>query len=118
MKKKIRIVQFFFTVFLLTTFSCSKVSKNININEFNKAIKDSLTPIENVSYTSYIIRIKGHANDSSYIKPCDSCYKFYVSGDSIDEKLIFDYYGEFKVRFEFNPYKATEGKLDIEISIQ
>lgn len=115
---KISIIKLLFIISFLTMFSCSKVSKNIHISKFNTVIKDSLIPKINGSYISYIIRIKGHTNDSIYIKPCESCYKFYFLGDSIDEKLIFDYYGEIKEVFEFNPDKATEGELDIEISIQ
>ena len=118
MNLKNRIIQLLFAVLLFAGNSCSKVDKKISVKEFNKTIIDSLIPKKNGSYTSYIIRIKGHTNDSIYLKPCESCYRFFVTGNAIDEKLIFDYYGEFKQTFEFNPYKATAGELDIEFSIE
>lgn len=118
MEIKNSLIQLILIVFLTTIYSCNNVSKSISVKEFDSIIKDTLAPKKYSSYTSYIITIKGYTNDSSYIKPCGSCNKFFISGEFINEKFIFDYYGENIKVFEFNPFKATVGELDIELSIQ
>jgi len=103
-------------VLILFLSSCVRNDRNkLIITEFNKKIVDTLHPY-NKSYTAYNINIKGYINDSIRIGFGPDSYSFYFVGE-IDEKLIFDYYGQFERLFIFDPYKATEGRLEIKYGL-
>jgi hypothetical protein len=105
-----------YIVLISLLFSCVRHDKNkLIITEFNDKIVDTLHPY-NKSYTAYNINIKGYVNDSIRIGFGPDSYSFYFKGE-IDKKLIFDYYGQFERLFIFDPYKATEGRLEIKYGL-
>ncbi|GGB86218.1 hypothetical protein GCM10007424_27850 [Flavobacterium suaedae] len=100
---------------VISFISCTsdKVCHKHKINEFNKKITDTLYPVKEGSYAVKVIKVKGYANDSIYING----YKLYFK-HSVDTVLQGgDYYGTHPAVFEFDPYKAKEGDLEIEFCI-
>ena len=103
----------------LVSIACQKSTdkKFKTINDFNSKFIDSLIPdnSNNNSYSTYYIHITGYANDSIRIKPGieeDEFYYFYFK-DSINEELRMDYYGHQTKYLLFDPYKASDGELEI-----
>ncbi len=114
MKKTLIIVILFLT-------SCNGEEKTIVLTDFNTVFYDSLVPKNNniyKSYTSYTIKIKGFVNDSVKFKFYNGkdATPFFFNGN-IDERFMFDYYGRSTEHIFFDPYKATEGKLDIKYGL-
>ncbi len=106
---------------LLFFISCNRNDeKKIIITKFENIFVDSIVPIKNKTYTSYNLFIKGYANDSIEVRKSksknDNSYSYFYKGD-IDIRLDSDYYGENVQYFYFNPYKATEGRLEITYSL-
>ncbi len=108
---------------VLIFISCNrKDRKKVTITKFDKIIIDSLEPYKNkvLGYALHNIWIEGYTNDSIKIRvsknPDDNSYSFYYKG-KIKKRLSFDYYGEYKRYFYFDPYKATEGKITIKYEL-
>jgi hypothetical protein len=93
------------------------------ITDFENVLIDSLVPYESSFFNSYAMQnifIKGYVNDSIKINfgriSGDPKYSYFLK-DSIDTRLYRDYYGGYTGYFYFDPYKATEGKLEIRHSL-
>jgi hypothetical protein len=102
---------------LMLLSSCGNTTDNkkITIEDFDEKFTDSLTPISGKSYAVYYIKIKGTSNDTIRItasKPEDSSYYYYLNGD-FEKEIIMDYYGGSNQYITFDPYKATEGKVEL-----
>lgn len=114
----------YLTILIISLFfSCSrKDRKKITLTEFDTVFIDSLEPKENnvFRYAMYNVWIEGYVNDSIRIRlsldPSDDSYWFHFQGN-IKERLYTDYYGDFKRYIYFDPYKATEGKLEIKYGL-
>lgn len=114
MKKTIIIKSLIF-LFLISCKDNSYRKKEYNISSFKEVIKDTISPIKGDHYGAKSISVKGNADDTIYVK-FNNSFKFYLKGN-IDTIISADYYGEGKVGFEFNPYKAKNGKLKIVFGI-
>lgn len=118
MKKFQILVSLILSILFLSSCSESNDRKEIKITDFQEKFQDSLVPNDR-SYSTYYIRVRGYANDSIKIIPGqegDGTYSFYYNGN-IDEELRMDYYGTYTQHFTFDPYKATEGELNIEYKL-
>lgn len=118
MKNYQLIISFIFSLGFLSSCSDSTDRKEIKITDFEEKFQDSLVPTDR-SYSTYYVRVRGYVNDSIRIIPGqegDGTYSFYYKGN-IDEELRMDYYGTFTQHFTFDPYKATEGELNIEYKL-
>ncbi len=105
-------------IILVTLVSCKDYSyrkKEHVITNFKEVIKDTITPIKGDHYGAKSIGVSGFVDDSIYVK-FNGSYKFYLKG-KVDTIISGDYYGEGKVGFEFNPYKAKKGKLKVTFGI-
>jgi hypothetical protein len=105
-------------VILITLISCKDNSyrkKEYIITNFKEVIRDTITPIKGDSYGAKSISVSGFVDDSIYVK-FNGSYKFYLKG-KVDTIISADYYGESKVGFEFNPYKAKKGELKVTFGI-
>ncbi|MFD0837256.1 hypothetical protein ACFQ0I_15865 [Mariniflexile aquimaris] len=107
--KKIKIY-----LILLLVLSCYQKNNTIQINDFSKSINDILIPKENGSYSNASIEIKGDVNDTIIIKFYNTERKYI---GSFKDKLIGDYYGSLPVEFNFDPYKATKGQINVTYGI-
>ncbi|WP_236974050.1 hypothetical protein [Membranihabitans maritimus] len=111
-------------VWLYVTFSDyfgSKVSKTVVIEDFNQRIVDSLVAKPNKSYSTYFVKINGFVNDSVYVQMWKEGFRIKLFG-TIDTVFRSDFYGGERSKgtrhFIFDPYKADEGNLEINYSIQ
>ncbi|WP_350293269.1 hypothetical protein [uncultured Croceitalea sp.] len=119
MKKK-HLTKFIILTLILTA-ACSKKSNKLKITDFSKSTYDTLFPNTNNnilfsdSYAVQLFRIVGESNDTIRIN-FGGIEKKYV-GDFTD-KWAADYYGAMPVHFKFDPYKADEGKIIVDYSIE
>lgn len=92
--------------------------KLIIITDFNKSFSDTLYPNKNSTYTMMNIWVKGFVNDTILIKlrSKDSKPILKLKGE-INERWYTDYYGGGERIVIFEPYKATEGKLEIKYGL-
>lgn len=95
--------------------SCNKDYRKFTVTDFSKVRVDTLVPYKNKTYVSFIIKVKGFSDDTIKIKR-DGYYDIKFSGE-VDTLLNSDYYGTHDVICIFDPYKATEGELEIEYSL-
>lgn len=100
-------------VFLVIS-SCDREDrKSFTITDFSKKRIDTLKPIEGESYFKSYFKIKGYVNDTIKVN--------WLSENGlvgeIDTIVKSDYYGGHNVVIEFDPYKATEGKIYIEYQL-
>lgn len=106
------------SICFLSIVSCNKDKATINITDFSKSKTVELTPYNWKPYAMLNIRVKGYTNDTITINY--NLYGdtgFHLSGE-IDTTLVqTDYYGEGPVKLKFNPYKATEGELEIDFTL-
>lgn len=105
-------------IFSLIFCCCNKGKsdyKKITITNFSEKRVDTLTPYKDKSYVAFYLKVKGHVNDSIKIQR-DGYFDIVLSGQ-IDTLINGDYYGDHKVIYIFNPYKATKGELEIEYSL-
>ncbi|MFN0729825.1 hypothetical protein [Polaribacter gochangensis] len=103
---------FIFAIVLIT--SCDKQDRvKFTVTDFSKKRIDTLKPIEGKSYFGSFFKINGFVNDTIRIQP------YFGNGlvGEIDTIVRVDYYGGLNVIIEFDPYKATEGKLEIEYNL-
>ncbi|OIQ16613.1 MAG: hypothetical protein BM557_09890 [Flavobacterium sp. MedPE-SWcel] len=105
------------SIICILLFSCSNsiVNSKYVITNFTEKTRDTLYTIEGENYTTGFVKLKGTVNDSIYIIINDG-YKKYFNGD-IDTISKVDYYGTNPMKFEFDPYKAEKGKLEVEFCI-
>ena len=104
-------------VLILFLCSCKKDHKKITITNFKQQKTLLVEPYSLIPYSMFNLRIKGYVNDTIYLRT-EGVYnlEFKLSGN-IDTLWYSDYYGEGPIKCIFLPYKATEGKLDIEIKL-
>ncbi|PWI29878.1 hypothetical protein DI383_08980 [Flavobacteriaceae bacterium LYZ1037] len=100
------------SIFLLI--SCSKNEKELLIDDFSKKISDTLVPIEGRAYGAVVYEIKGDSNDTISVTFNGVKKQFF---GKFEYKFRMDYYGGMNVGFEFDPYRATNGKIDIRYGI-
>ena len=91
-------------------FSCTSNERKLNIDDFAEKINDTLIPKKNGTYTAAIYEINGIVNDTVLITFYGIEKQFF---GEFKFKFNLDYYGGLDVPFEFDPYKATEGKISI-----
>lgn len=113
---RIFLVLILFISFIFVSCSDSKEIKRYETTDFDNEITDTLFPKSSGNYTTKYIKLKGNVNDTIYIS-IDNGYKKYFTG-AIDTTFSADYYGEHPVLYNFNPYKASTGKLELEFCIQ
>ncbi|WP_036385385.1 hypothetical protein [Muricauda sp. MAR_2010_75] len=108
-------------IFILSIFFLSCDCKNCGdhrnfiVTDFSQKRVDTLVPYKNKSYVGYFIRIKGYVNDTIKIKR-EGYYDKNLIG-KIDTLMNGDYYGTENIIWTFDPYRASEGKLEIEYSL-
>jgi hypothetical protein len=107
-----------FLIFSLIFLSCNRDNKKIKITDFSKPQKIKVKPYKNYPYTMMNISVKGYANDTILIK-LDSKNSLPILKlvGNINERWNTDYYGEGERMLIFEPYKATEGKLQIDFGL-
>ena len=81
------------------------------INNFDAIVNNTIPAKDNKNYSYQIVRVKGKVNDTIRIKPCESCETIKLSGE-ISQKFMNDFKGGTS-KMQFDPYKATDGKLKI-----
>ncbi|MDF0716258.1 hypothetical protein PY092_08880 [Muricauda sp. 334s03] len=104
-------------LFLLLA-SCGKDDETLEINDFTKKRMIILEPYKNYPYSMMNVWVKGQVNDTILIRlnSLDSKPILKLSG-KIDERWHTDYYGEGAKTIIFDPYKATQGNLEIKASL-
>ena len=110
-----QIVHFFILVLFI---SCNRDDKVIEISNFSEPQTIFLEPYKNYPYTLMNIWVKGYVNDTILIwidsKKSKPILK--LSGQ-INERWQTDYYGEGKKTIFFEPYKASEGNIEIKAKL-
>jgi len=98
--------------------SCNKDEAKLVITDFSEPQTITLEPYNLYPYAMMNIWVTGHVNDTIIIKLHSNDNKpiLKLSG-KIKEWWYTDYYGEGPRTLIFDPYKATEGKLEIEFSL-
>ena len=99
--------------------SCSRDSRKFTITDFSKTRIDTLqpnkwkiaSPIHN--YSTAFVKLKGFSNDTIKLEGISNLVLF----GNIDTIAKMDYYGTHEVICVFRPYKATEGRLEIEYGL-
>lgn len=116
---KIKIL-FFFIISNALLLSCIEREdrKSITITDFSKSFSDTLYPNENSTYAMMNIWVRGFVNDTILIKlhSKDSEPILKLKGE-INERWYTDYYGEGERIVIFEPYKATNGELEIKVKL-
>lgn len=106
-------------IFLFLTFSsCNKDEKKVVIKDFGKSTVLCLEPYNHHPYSMMNIWIKGYVNDTILIKleTLENRPILRLSGE-INERWYTDYYGEGKRRIIFDPYKASNGTIEIKAKL-
>lgn len=102
-------------MFCLLISSCSSYDKrdhiSFTVEDFNEVREDTLVPNDHGEYLSFNIQVKGHVNDTSKIE-IDGHFDLNLYGE-IDTIIKNDYYGTETKIITFNPYRATNGNLEI-----
>lgn len=104
---------------LMLIFNCgskrNKDHKKFTIIDFSQQRIDTLKPVQNKTYYGYYVKIKGYSDDSIKLQR-KGYYEIILSG-KIDTLINGDYYGTEEIIWIFDPFKAKEGKLEIEYSL-
>lgn len=98
--------------------SCGRDRTEIKITDFSKSEEVTLTPYKWKPYAMLKIRVKGFTNDT--IRLNYDLYgntNFFLIGEMDTILVETDYYGEGPVKLIFDPYKATNGELEIEFNL-
>lgn len=105
-------------ILLLVLTSCEKDNKSLKVTDFSKSQTIKVSPYKNYPYSTMNIYVKGYSNDTILIKlnSKDSKPILRLKGQ-INERWFTDYYGEGERILIFEPYKATEGKLEINFGL-
>lgn len=105
--------------FLILLNSCenSPDKKKVTIENFREQFVDSLIPLPDKHYAVFYTKIKGNSNDTirlniSSTKSQDLNRNYYFTGD-FEEEIRLDYYGGSNKYITLDPYKATEGKVEL-----
>ena len=85
------------------------------VNDFTKIRVDTLKPMSDELYVAWYVKVKGTVNDSIKFQT-PGLFDIILSGE-IDTLINYDYYGHEDMIWTFNPYKATSGNLEVEISL-
>lgn len=113
-------MKFFYFFFILILLSCNNSDKSTRkvyeISKFDKTIIDSLIPLKNESYIGEYIKVVGFCDDTIKIQLQEGHFEHLLVG-KVDTIFSTDYYGGFKVKFKFDPYKAKKGNLKLEFGI-
>ncbi len=98
--------------------SCSDDEKEITITDFTKSRSITVSPYKSYPYSMMNIWIKGKTNDTILVKlhATDSQPILKLSGE-FKERWYTDYYGEGPRTLIFEPYRATEGEVNIKIKL-
>lgn len=99
---------------IFSLISCSKNERKILIDDFTKKITDTLVPQEEKAFGAVVYIIKGHSTDTIIVTFNGVKKQFF---GKFDYKFRMDYYGGIDVDFEFDPYRATDGRIDIKYGI-
>ncbi len=102
---------------LLNSCEDSPDKKKVTIENFNEPFTDSLIPLPDKHYAVFYTKIKGNSNDTirlniSSDKSQDPNLNYYFTGD-FEKEIRLDYYGESNKYITLDPYKATEGKVEL-----
>jgi len=107
-----------FALCLIILTSCNRDKATLNITDFSKDVTVKIEPYDKYPYTMMNIWVKGYTNDTILIK-LDSHNNspiLKLSG-KIDERWYTDYYGGGSKTMIFEPYKATDGTLEIKFEL-
>lgn len=86
------------------------------IESFNSKRSAILKPDSTKAYSSIIIKVEGETNDTIKIRRDQGLYDINLSGE-IDTIISGDYYGKMDQYFEFDPYKCSDGNIEIDIEM-
>ena len=103
----------------LIFYSCCHQDKaKLEITDFSKTRTVFVKPCDNDSYAMMNVWINGQTNDTILIKlgTEESLPILKLSG-KIKERWYMDYYGGFDQTLIFDPYKATQGNLEIRFEL-
>lgn len=107
-----------FILLLVFLVSCGKDDETLHITDFTESKTVYLEPYDNLSYAMMNIWVKGYVNDTVLVKlhskNSEPILKF--SGH-IDVRWHMDYYGGRNKIVIFEPYKATEGDLELKMQL-
>ena len=107
-----------FVLIFLIIVSCGKDHAELKVTNFQKKDSITLEPYKFRPYAMLNLRVKGYCNDT--VRLNYNLYgntNHYIIG-KVDTLLIqTDYYGETPVKFIFDPYRATEGELEIKVNL-
>ena len=113
--EKSKIILFFL---FITLYSCDKDEAKLKITDFSETRTITLEPYKNYPYALMNIWVRGFVNDTILIKlhSKDSEPILKLKGE-INERWYTDYYGEGERIVIFEPYKATNGELEIKVKL-
>lgn len=105
-------------VFLISLTACNNDKAKLKITDFSKTEVVVLEPYKFKPYAMLKINVKGNVNDTIRIHyDLYGNSNFFLVG-KIDTLLVqTDYYGEGKVKILFDPYRATEGEVEIKAQL-
>lgn len=110
-----------YIILILSFTSCNYDTRKFTVKDFSKKRIDTLKPYKwkNYSpfhsYVMYNIKVKGYVDDTIKIKH-KGFYDINLFG-KIDTLIQSDYFGEYEIITIFDPYKANNGKLEIEYDL-
>ena len=105
---------FYIHIFLLIiTTSCNKDNETLIISDFTEIKEINLKPNKYKLYSMKNIWVKGYVNDTILIRLNNEDKPIMKLSGKIDKRWYTDYYGEGEETLIFDPYKATEGELEI-----
>ncbi|MDC6363515.1 MULTISPECIES: hypothetical protein [Flavobacteriaceae] len=110
-----RVLSIVITLYLV---SCNRDNKVLKINDFSESKTIHLKPYQNYPYSMMNVWVKGYTNDTILIKlNSKSNQPILKLSGQINERWYTDYYGEGEKNIIFEPYKATEGSIEIEAKL-
>ena len=108
------------TIFALAGYGVlySKDEAKLKITDFSQSKTVTLKPYKFYPYAMMNVIVKGYVNDTILIKLDSHNSKPILKlKGNINKRWYTDYYGEGPVTLIFDPYKATEGKLEIDFGL-
>lgn len=87
-----------------------------SVSDFAKPKSITLKPYNWKTYTTINVKVKGYVNDTIKIVQGKPYYDILLLGE-LDTIIQMDYYGQIDRVFTFEPFRATEGKIEINISL-
>lgn len=102
----------------ITLLSCSRKDRVfITITDFSKTQTVVVEPYGIIPYSMANIKVKGYVNDTIKIIQGSGLFDIYLFGE-LDTIRKIEYYGEGPRTFIIDPYKASEGKLEMEFNFK